>query len=327
MITPPPPPPLPRLAEFQHNDSAARDSPSLPTQAQRASPTPSAEVTKKDEGATKKSKFLDRIRSRRKDLAEKTLPLEDPMYSNDNSKFEDGSNQFDGNDEESSDNDDDESTLYDTRDERAPPSPSKKSDIWRHLDPLLVSFTNTFNSLTCGPITTADVEPDQKARKQEVKDHDEVDIDDDTCDEQDIFSGDETDAEERQDRGNVKRDMDNSFDHSDLLKEQFSSSSSCSNSTLDSSQVYRDLHSESLSEGEIQIRSSIRETMEKIVEKSKHGEEENADRTWLSYELRQDEDSAEVLHSPSRKNSRAQTETPKSKKNSLFRRNKNRQKS
>ena len=243
----------------------------------------------------------------------------------------DVSNGFDGHDDDGTENDYDESTTGgDTQYDRGPSSTSKNSVIWQHLDPLLVSFTNTFNSLTCGiPITTSDTDPNQKARNQKDKGHEEVDIGDDSLDEEGIFSGDEIDPEERQERGDGRKDMDNSFDHG-LLKEQFSSSSSCSNSSLDSSQLFRDLHSESLSEGEIQIRSSIRESMEKIVSKSKpkHGVEETIDRTWLSYESRQDDDGPDVLHSPSRKTTaRAQTAiNPKSKKRSLFNRGKNRQK-
>ena len=104
-----------------------------------------------------------------------TLPLEDPIYANSNSNLSDVSNGFDGHDEDGSDNDDgtendyDESTTTggDTQDDRGPSSTSKNSVIWQHLDPLLVSFMNTFNSLTCGmPITTPDADPDQKARNQ-----------------------------------------------------------------------------------------------------------------------------------------------------------------
>jgi hypothetical protein len=313
---PPPPPspqaePLPnkivsnspaRLPPTTHLGNIQHVPPMCPT------PTPHQTKGSTEKSDSKKAKILDRMRSRKTDLAE-TAALEDPIYSNDESDVsdEDEVNRSETMDsiEQHSSAEDDESVVSATGD-RAAASPRKgatNGTMWKTLDPFLVSFTNSFNSLSCGPMSTfmsssaADTDggstkssekskQERKTKKEEVRE----DTDGESYDDQDIFSVDETEIEEREDKDEDVRDMD-SYDQSDMLKDHFLSSSASSNSSVDSSQLMRELNSTSSSEGSIQVISSIRETMEKIVSKTKKGTEDdgNVDRTWLSYELRQDD--------------------------------------
>jgi hypothetical protein len=283
--------------------------------------------------ATKKSGLFEKGRSRKKADKAQTAPLEDPIYYN-NSEDDEVVNQsetMDSRDQNSIDDDDgDDDATLDQRD--CSSRRDGKKETWKHLDPLLFSFTNAFNLLSCGPMTAfmgaENDDTDSKrsnSRSKKAYSHSQSSRNEDTLDgfedNKEIFSGDETDLDDRDDDGTDFRSED-SYDQSNI-KNHLLSESASSNSSVGSSTLLRELNSNSSSEGEIQVRSSIRETMEKVVSKSKKGLQDDSnivDRTWLSYELRQDDGSPEVATSNVKpKPSKQQCNTPsKSGKKSFF---------
>jgi hypothetical protein len=127
----------------------------------------------------------------------------------------------------------------------------------------------------------------------------------------------------KQDDEEEHREVIDSFDQSENKSDFVSSSSnesfrSRSSASADSEQILSQLNMSVSEEGEIQVRSSIRETMENIVSKShKKGKKydvsnSHVDRNWLAYELRQTE-SPERLTSKSTVQS-ASVQTPTKKK-------------
>lgn len=303
-------------------------------------------------GGSEKMSILDKIRSRNREEEVQGISFDGPIYSNqtldseepeappvddDDDEINSVSNddevevEDDNDDDDDDDEEEEEEASLDTENEenarskfrrksRKGRNDSTKRFILKHLDPLLVSFTNTLNNFSCGPLSTYADESNSSGSERRSKkkkkssrhfavDDDEDDEDDDdefegeSCEDRDVLSGGdtETDIEERDDTDNDIRGGD-STDQSDIIKERFSSSSDSTDSSVDSSQLLRELDSCSSEEGEIQVRSSIRDTMEKIVSKSHMGmmqEDTNVDRTWLSYELRQD-DGPEMLASAAR---------------------------
>lgn len=253
---------------------------SAPTNASRI--PPSKEL--KHEGSEKKGKFLDKILRRKKNSQKKALSQECPDISIQVSSLYSASASIE-----------DDSTCGENNDKKRE---QQSSNVWSHLDPFLTSFTNTFNALSCGPLATAFPEEDDSDETSEKLKNDE----------KSLASLDDESLEDRQDQESVRDDE--SFDPSEL-KEVYSSSTT--GSSIGSSQILQDLHSDSMSEGEIQIRSSIRATMEKITSKSRHGGDKDFQKDWLSYELRQD-DGPVVLSEVSK------AITPSKHKRSIFKR-------
>ena len=213
------------------------------------------------------------------------------------------------------------------RDNKKKPS----RDLWKQLDPLLLSFTNNFN---CNPLASF-VGPEEPSKaiksrdtkqkkgpkkgkkkqqqqqkckqKKGVERSNRSELTDDSADQigndsggdsfedHDMHSLNELENETRDDmddsfRGDDSCRIGDSYDHSDIVKEASISSSSSEEST-DSSQLIRGLNSTSSSEGEIQVRSTIRETMEKIVSNSTKGPDfiNDFDSTpWKSYAVNHD---------------------------------------
>eukprot|EP00934_Nitzschia_sp_Nitz4_P002237 Nitzschia sp. Nitz4//scaffold7_size249615//127770//129065//NITZ4_001179-RA/size249615-processed-gene-0.144-mRNA-1//1//CDS//3329558448//2237//frame0 len=134
------------------------------------------------------------------------------------------------------------------------------------VNPFLAGISNAFNLLTCSPSACGDITMSNTA--------------------EDMFE-DETRADdgivaERDDRGMGSMD---SRDQSDIRDQEIGNSHS-GDSSVSSTSVLRELHSTSSSEAEIQVRSAIRETMERIVSKSKKGLKNDRSSTnkWQSYE-------------------------------------------
>ncbi|KAL3912604.1 MAG: hypothetical protein SGARI_001071 [Bacillariaceae sp.] len=224
----------------------------------------------------------------------------------------------------------------------------KDSSSKYSFDPLLVNVTKALNIFTCGPLgafsggqAADDLEEldaiNGSRRGRHVESRDDT-FDDNTTN----YSGDDSNTEMT---GRDARDDFRDPDFGMLT----SKSSDSSNALL------RDLMSSEHSEGAIQVRSSIRETMEKIVSKSKKGghrrgnsrggggasrrgrrTSDGIDKKWLSYELSQHKNDEPEIPVPSskkksRRGSSISRRTPKKsgstkslgKKQSFFFKNKN----
>jgi hypothetical protein len=155
-------------------------------------------------------------------------------------------------------------------------------NVWNDFDPL-VTFNNVLNMLTCGPLGSLSQSERNNRRIPGVPRRIVHDNEFDT-----IASAIDT-IDDRDDGGTEFRSMD-SCDQTDI-KSGVGRSSSSGDSSDDSCSMIRELQSTSASEGEIQVRSTIRDTMEKIVSNSKKGfhEDQSAERKWTSYEVREDE--------------------------------------
>jgi hypothetical protein len=190
-----------------------------------------------------------------------------------------------------------------------------KAFIQQHLDPVLTSFTNAFNAFTCGPLTAFVDESEGTKTPKSRKDHrsskgDKTGANADARDDhedQNSFSGEETDANDDDDTKGTNltddRDNDSKMTYDSDLKNPLSASRSGSNTdgSYDSEQIIKEVNMSSSTEGEIKVRSSIRDTMEKIVSKSNktgYGDESPVDRTWMSYELRQGEIDSAINEPP-----------------------------
>jgi hypothetical protein len=227
---------------------------------------------------------------------------------------------------------------------KTPRSSETKKDyfIKKHVDPVLFSFTNAFNAFNCGPMDlnafmSQDGEEDDKRAKKEkrksggvnalksVEHRDDVEAKNLTEENINFMSGDDDSnfQDAKQDDEEEHREVIDSFDQSENKSDFVSSSSnesfrSRSSASADSEQILSQLNMSVSEEGEIQVRSSIRETMENIVSKShKKGKKydvsnSHVDRNWLAYELRQTE-SPERLTSKSTVQS-ASVQTPTKKK-------------
>ena len=197
---------------------------------------------------------------------------------------------------------------------------AQKDFMQRNIDPVLFSFTNAFYALGCGPIYSlisgSNLEPEprrnSRASYRSERDHRGSRVDKSLLDrrrddvegvslqpseeeEEEEESDDETDFDEetRQDDAQFRDTME-TFDQSEINQRisasHSSSCSSCSESSVDSSNMLQELNISSSEEGEIQVRSTVRETMEKIVSNAKKislKDTAEIDRKWLSYELRQ----------------------------------------
>jgi hypothetical protein len=217
------------------------------------------------------------------------------------------------------------------------------------LDPLIVQMTGALNIFTCGPLGTfmngqaADDMEDMEtigsannsAAKRPKRDRHVasavVESRDDTFDDNTTnYTCDDTEVTERdarvdrEDAGNDDDDDDDDDIHSNFRDPDFGVIDS--RSTDSSTNLLRELVMSDISEGAIQVRSSIRETMEKIVSKSNRGRtrgnrtgDSDPDKTWLSYELRQKDDGAEKLtsslhHGSKSKKASTSRRTPKASK-------------
>ena len=186
----------------------------------------------------------------------------------------------------------------------------EKEGSWKvNFDPLLVKVTNTLNIFTCGPLgpfasgeAADDLEglesldstsespgrrPRQDRRSAAMESRDDT-FDDNTTN----FTYDDTNTEMT--GGGDTRDGD---DYSDYRDADFGLIES--NSSDSSNDLLRDLGGMSdTSEGKINVRSSIRETMEKIVSKSKRGHHRRnssrGSRKWHSHHQRQEVDEPEI---------------------------------
>jgi hypothetical protein len=204
----------------------------------------------------------------------------------------------------------------------------KERDTSWSLDPLIVQMTGALNIFACGPLGTFmngqavdDMEDtdtigsanNSATRKSKRDRHGAVmESRDDTFDDNTTsYTCDDTEISERDVRTDRKdariEDHDDDDNHSDYRDPDFGVIAS--RSTDSSTNLLRELVMSDISEGAIQVRSSIRETMEKIVSKSNRGRnnrsmrggaragDSDPDKTWLSYELRQKDDRAEKVTS------------------------------
>jgi hypothetical protein len=167
----------------------------------------------------------------------------------------------------------------------APKKESKDQEgSWKvNIDPLLVRVTNTLNIFTCGPLgpfasghavddlvgldsLDSTIESPRRRTRQDRRSA-AIESRDDTFDDTNTnFTYEDTNTEMT--GGGDTRDGD---DYSDYRDADFGVIES--KSTDSSNELLRDLGDMSdTSEGRIQIRSSIRQTMEKIVSKSKRGQ-------------------------------------------------------
>jgi hypothetical protein len=282
---------------------------------------------------TEISKQIEQVQSRRKNL-QATHQDEDSFGNNsaDSNKdqesvvrsLNEGSSSCSS--EEPEQADDESLDSMGTEDESVQPRSSttadmKKDFIKNHLDPVLFSFTNAFNAFSCGPmglngLMGEEGEDEERAatkgerksggekavNSNSVEHRDDVDANNLEDEVTDFMVGnDEANFEDakQQDEDELREVLD-SFDQSAFQSASLSSSdgtsrSQSSASADDSEQILSELNMSSSEEGEIQVRSSIRETMEKIVSKSQKNinkydaSNTDVDRTWLSYELRQGE--------------------------------------
>lgn len=193
-----------------------------------------------------------------------------------------------------------------------------RQNPWKDFDPLLSTVTTVFNMLTCTPLGPAD---HQSSSRSEMNNrgvpkrinHDEFDT---------IASAMDTlDDGETQMSGAEFRSMD-SYDHTES-KDRVVGSSSSGDSSADSCSFIRDLQSTSYSEGEINVRSTIRDTMERVVAISRKGLKHSSpeERKWTSYEAREVAKTNTPQAPPPTSNKRNPIKvfvTPKSKKSFFF---------
>jgi hypothetical protein len=172
---------------------------------------------------------------------------------------------------------------------------------------VLWPITGVFNSLNCEPL------PDSVQRDRD-KDDDQIERRIESSrtptgksrgqTEKAIFDEDETrdDIDERLTNNSDTNHSDDALRGSKFSREDStldtddrsaaSVSHASSGTSFGSRQLMQELNSSSSEEGEIQIRSTIRDTMEKIVSKSRRAldkEPKYEERTWRSYEQRDDE--------------------------------------
>lgn len=180
-----------------------------------------------------------------------------------------------------------------TNDERTALGTVSRNNLWKELDPLMNALSTALNLFTCGPISafTATIENDENSVSS---DHfgDETTVDDsmaDTYDERDDATTDIRSIESEENSHHRTRMI--------LIP------SSSAESSVDSASLLQELSSTSVSEAEILVRSSIRDTMEKIINKSKLNlpNEDSFDRKWLSYELKQDTQAPKTPNTPSKR--------------------------
>lgn len=212
---------------------------------------------------------------------------------------------------------DDDTTLND----RSVWTAQTRQNPWKDFDPLLSTVTTVFNMLTCTPLGPVDPhssasENNQRGIPKRITHDTEFDT---------IASAVDTiDDAETEITGNEFRSMD-SYDNTEAKSRLVGSTSSGdSSSSADSCSMIQDMQSTSYSEGEINVRSSIRDTMERVVAISKKGLKHNSpeDQKWLSYEAREGSqlDSSKVgtPRSKSKRNPVKVFITPKSKKKFFF---------
>ena len=310
--------------------------PRLPSLSNRAPPAhDSAPLARESSERARLSKQIEQVQSRRKNLRS-NLPEEDFSINNSHDSMEDqesvvvrslnaGSSSSSSEESLDSMGTEDESVVN----FRASKTTDTEQDFVKTLvDPVLFSFTNAFNAFNCGPTDMSSFmcEEDGEGANDEratrgkrkpvgVKGLKPVEYRDDLdannvmhhdvpgfrCgdDEADFQDAKQEDAEEL-------REVVDSCDHSEIQSAFMSSASggtsrSHSSTSVDSEQLLSELNMSSEEEGEIQVRSSIRETMEHIVSKSQKNVKKydasntDVDRTWLTNELRQsDEESPEM---------------------------------
>lgn len=154
-----------------------------------------------------------------------------------------------------------------------------RNNPWKDFDPL----TDVFNLLTCGPILSRQSHTSTNFAVPKRIAHHAYHTDYET-----IASGIET-MFTRDDAGTDFHTLD-SYDQRDMKDHQLGGrSGSSSESTVDSFSVLREAQSNDASEGHIQVRSSIRDTMEKMISKHQKGldSDRQKDQQWRSYEGRQ----------------------------------------
>ncbi len=181
---------------------------------------------------------------------------------------------------------DDETTVND----RSVWTTETRQNPWKDFDPLLTTVTTVFNMLTCTPLGPVD----PQASRPEINRRGGVplrithDADFETvASAMDTLDDAETQTQ-MSGNGTEYRSMD-SYDNTEA-KDEIVGSNSSGDSSVDSCSFIRDLQSTSYSEGEINVRSTIRDTMEKVVAISKKGLKHGSpdeNRKWTSYEGRE----------------------------------------
>jgi hypothetical protein len=198
---------------------------------------------------------------------------------------------------------DDDTTLND----RSVWTAQTRQNPWKDFDPLLSTVTTVFNMLTCTPLGPVDPQSSRSENNARgIPKRITHDREFDTI----ASAVDTIDDAETEMTGNEFRSMD-SYDNTEAKDRVVGSTSSGdSSSSADSCSMIQDMQSTSYSEGEINVRSSIRDTMERVVAISKKGLKHNSpaadDNKWVSYEARD-----------GTKTDNTKGDTPKSKRNSV----------
>lgn len=203
----------------------------------------------------------------------------------------------------------DESTFA-TREVAFWEGPKSNTSSWKELEPLLNVFTTALNLLTCEP-TSAFI-------KGMVEDK-VLSTGSAAGDENTVFSNEETTYDDRDDEATDFRSLESDEPSG---RERMLLDPSSSESFDGSESFLRELHSTSASEAEIQVKSTIRDTMESILSMSKQNlrSVDSFDKKWLSYEFKQDIDFSTQTANPSTK----PKISPKSKRSFFFKRGSNR---
>lgn len=210
---------------------------------------------------------------------------------------------------------DDDTTLND----RSVWTAQTRQNPWKDFDPLLSTVTTVFNMLTCTPLGPVDPRSSRSdSNERGIPKRITHDTEFDTI----ASAVDTLDDAETEITGNEFRSMD-SYDNTEAKDRVVGSTSSGdSSSSSDSGSMIQDMQSTSYSEGEINVRSSIRDTMERVVAISKKGLKHSSpdEKKWLSYEAREGTkaESANSDTPTSKRNSVKVFITPKSKKTFFF---------
>ena len=297
------PPRIPRKVE---SSTSEKKPPRIPSRMeekhhkhQRQPPTRKHSPPKKDRNGRH------RASTKRRDIAE-SLVNEDPIYE------EAPQHAINSIIIPSSSSGDDEDTIDtlttngdNTSDRHRLAAALNGNDIIKdHLDPLLTTFTNAFNAFTCGPLTSAFEEEPENAKTPKGRNNRRSKEMDDTRDDvQDQVSATETEEDNGDEETKLSAESDvreadskESFD-SDALQNNIAASRSSSHSeatSVNSAQIIQELNMSTSTEGEIQVRSSIRDTMERVASEANGGFASEPP-VWRSYEAQQ-QDGDELLN-------------------------------
>jgi hypothetical protein len=192
-----------------------------------------------------------------------------------------------------------------------------RNNPWTDFDPLLTSVTDVFNLLTCGPMIPKQQHGSSHfggAVPRRIAHH--------AHDFDTIASAIDT-METRDDAATDFRSMYSSYDQTETKDHFGGRSGSSAETTVDSFSILQELESNDASEGNIQVRSSIRDTMERIVSKTEKAIKNDLknNEQWKSYELRETTSPRPTAQSSQSKRKplvKAFAVTPKGAKKSFF---------